>query len=529
MNILQIEDDIKSLPDQHLMDAMQTGDYPQYLVLSELKRRKDMRDDHAGRMASYNKDNTVADKIMNEASMGMNAGLGALAPQSMQGMPQGMPQNMPTLPQDQGLGQMVPSNMQNMRAGGQIPSYQEGGGVPVAYLAGNQSQAPMMSEDELMRNVLKDAVNTKFNPISPLHYQAQIANRALGNVPVIGNLTNTLANTTGLLSDAGRRMLDKETYQRMFRRRQKEQEIEDNIEDLSNQGRQDMAAGGLVEMAPGGGVPYSMMNPSGIGQFYDFYRERMQPTQAELDYQDLMRSYFDPEEMKKRNRTRQGLDLMRAGLAVGTSATPQQLSKNLDPVISSAASSAEARDKEGLMQAKFESDIAKQDRERDTKIAELAYKSEQASKLGGYYDRMGSKDDPIIAIGKELAISDPVKYAILEGYDENNQPIYGGPNEAAYQEAGQIKGAGTITSAGIRTQGSQEEQAAELATAYVGSLEGVNKIKALMQQGLTRDEAVDKVKADFIADLKELNLLAGGGQVPALPQDPPSLDLSSRF
>jgi len=271
------------------------------------------------------------------------------------------------------------------------------------------------------------------------------------------------------------------------------------------------------------------MNPSGIGEFYDFYRERMQPTQAELDYQDLMRSYFDPEEMKKRNRTRQGLDLMRAGLAVGTSATPQQLSKNLDPVISSAASSAEARDKEGLMQAKFESDIAKQDRERDTKIAELAYKSEQASKLGGYYDRMGSKDDPIIAIGKELAISDPVKYAILEGYDENNQPIYGGPNEAAYQEAGQIKGAGTITSAGIRTQGSQEEQAAELATAYVGSLEGVNKIKALMQQGLTRDEAVDKVKADFIADLKELNLLAGGGQVPALPQDPPSLDLSSRF
>ena len=85
-----------------------------------------MRDDYAGRMASYNKDNTVADKIMNEASMNMNAGLGALAPQSMQGMPQGMPQNMPILPQDQGLGQMVPSNMQNMRAGGQIPSYQEG-------------------------------------------------------------------------------------------------------------------------------------------------------------------------------------------------------------------------------------------------------------------------------------------------------------------------------------------------------------------------------------------------------------------
>ena len=60
MNILQIEDDIKSLPDTNLMEAMQTGSYPQYLVLSELKRRKDMRDDHAGRMASYDKNNTVA-------------------------------------------------------------------------------------------------------------------------------------------------------------------------------------------------------------------------------------------------------------------------------------------------------------------------------------------------------------------------------------------------------------------------------------------------------------------------------------
>ena len=527
MNILQIEDDIKSLPDQHLMDAMQTGDYPQYLVLSELKRRKDMRDDHAGRMASYNKDNTVADKIMNEASMGMNAGLGALAPQSMQGMPQ----NMPTLPQDQGLGQMVPSNMQNMRAGGQIPSYQEGGGVPVAYLAGNQSQAPMMSEDELMRNVLKDAVNTKFNPISPLHYQAQIANRALGNVPVIGNLTNTLANTTGLLSDAGRRMLDKETYQRMFRRRQKEQEIEDNIEGLSNQGRQDMAAGGLVEMANGRDVPYSMMNPSGIGQFYDFYRERMQPTQAELDYQEMMRGYFDPEEMKKRNRTRQGLDLMRAGLAVGTSATPQQLSKNLDPVISSAASSVEARDKEGLMQAKFESDIAKQDRERDTKIAELAYKSEQASKLGGYYDRMGSKDDAIIAIGKELANAAPDIFGVQIGVDEEDNPIYSGDaNVAALREAGKIKASGPLGAARLRT----EVEINEGADGWVAGLAGRKYVQRLIDIGIDSDEAEKRAKLRYIQLAKQGIFLdeielAGGGQVPALPQDPPSLDLSSRF
>tara|TARA_R110001632_G_scaffold16967_2_gene54358 strand:+ start:38 stop:1336 length:1299 start_codon:yes stop_codon:yes gene_type:complete len=432
MNILQIEDDIKSLPDTNLMEAMQTGSYPQYLVLSELKRRKDMRDDHAGRMASYDKNNTVADKIMGEASMGMmNQGLGAMAPQNMQAM-QGMPQNTPQMPVgNQGIGQMMPSNMQGMKDGRKV--------YPNAGLAALAEEAP------------------------------------------------------------------------------------EAVEKMGYSG------GGIVEMAPGGGVPYTMMNPQGVGEFYDFYSQRMQPTQAELDYQQMMRSYFDPEEQKRRNKTQQGLNLVRAGLAVGTSATPEQLSKSLDPVISSAAKSIDARDKEGLMQAKFEADIAKQDRDRSTKISELAYKSEQAQKLGNYYDKSGAKDDAIIAIGKELAVSDPKKYAVNLGVDENNQPMYGGPNESALDKAGQIKGAGAIASAGIRTQGSQEEKAAALATQHVESLVGVREIQALVRQGLTKDQAVDKVRADFIAELKNLDLLAGGGKVPALPQDPPMLDMSSRF
>ena len=247
MNILQIEDDIKSLPDTNLMEAMQTGSYPQYLVLSELKRRKDMRDDHAGRMASYDKNNTVADKIMGEASMGMmNQGLGAMAPQNMQAM-QGMPQNTPQMPVgNQGIGQMMPSNMQGMKDGRKV--------YPNAGLAALAEEAP------------------------------------------------------------------------------------EAVEKMGYSG------GGIVEMAPGGGVPYTMMNPQGVGEFYDFYSQRMQPTQAELDYQQMMRSYFDPEEQKRRNKTQQGLNLVRAGLAVGTSATPEQLSKNLDPVISSAAKSIDARE-----------------------------------------------------------------------------------------------------------------------------------------------------------------------------------------
>jgi|TARA_R110002167_G_scaffold20536_5_gene75344 hypothetical protein len=405
MNILQIEDDIKSLPDQNLMEAMQTGSFPQYLVLSELKRRKEMRDDYKGKMAAQSDQGTVADKIMSEASMGINnQGIGSITPPNMQSM-QGMPQNTPQLPpQDQGIGQIMPSNMKGM------------------------------------------------------------------------------------------------------------------------------AAGGVVKMFPGQTVPYSMYNPEGVGQFYDFYKERMQPTQAELDYQELMRAYFDPEEAKKRNKTNQGLNLVRAGLAVSGSATPEQLSKNLDPVIASAQTNLDARNKEGLMRAKFEADIGKQDRERETGIAELAYKSEQAERLGGYYDRMGAKDEPIIAIAKRLAESDPELYGIQVGTKEDGSAIYEGPNVAAITEAGNIKGAGAIGSAGIRTQGSQEEQAAELSDQYVASLAGVQAVKNLIRtQGLTADEAKSKVKADYIAELKQLNLLAGGGKVPALPQNPPMLDLSSRF
>ena len=412
MNILQIEDDIKSLPDQNLMEAMQTGSFPQYLVLSELKRRKEMRDDYKGKMAAQSDQGTVADKIMSEASMGINnQGIGSITPPNMQSM-QGMPQNTPQLPpQDQGIGQIMPSNMKGM------------------------------------------------------------------------------------------------------------------------------AAGGVVQMAPGQTVPYGnpygydMLNPQGVGQFYDFYKERMQPTQAELDYQELMRAYFDPEEAKKRNKTNQGLNLVRAGLAVSGSATPEQLSKNLDPVIASAQTGLDARNKEGLMRAKFEADIGKQDRERETGIAELAYKSEQGQRLGNYYDRMGNKEDAIISIGKNLANAAPDIFGIQTGVDENDKPLYSGDaNVAALREAGKIKASGPLGAARLRT----EVEINESGDIWVAGLAGRKYVKRLIDTGIDTDEAEKRAKLRYIQLAKQGIFLdeielAGGGQVPALAEDPPMLDLSSRF
>jgi hypothetical protein len=127
MNIVQLEDDIKSLPDDRLMTEMQapTGGFPQYLVLSEIKRRKQMRDDYRGRMAAHEKTPprpTIAEETVQE-------GISSIMPSNMpqgappQGMPmaQGMPVNQPAsiegggleslMPQGQGMPQGMPMGM----------------------------------------------------------------------------------------------------------------------------------------------------------------------------------------------------------------------------------------------------------------------------------------------------------------------------------------------------------------------------------------------------------------------------------
>jgi len=458
MNILQIEDDIKSLPDTNLMEAMQTGSYPQYLVLSELKRRKDMRDDHAGRMASYDKNNTVADKIMGEASMGMmNQGLGAMAPQNMQAM-QGMPQNTPQMPVgNQGIGQMMPSNMQGMKDGRKV--------YPNAGLAALAEEAP------------------------------------------------------------------------------------EAVEKMGYSG------GGIVEMAPGRSVPYespfgySDLNPQGVGQFYDFYKTRMQPTQAELDYQQMMRGYFDPEEQKRRNKAQQGLNLVRAGLAVGTSATPEQLSKNLDPVISSAAKSIDARDKEGLMQAKFEADIAKQNRERDTNIAELAYKSQYTQAM---IDQAGSRESNLTMTARGLAVDMPEVYAVkldAKGDDvldpKTGRAVIGNkPNQRAYDAAKEGLAYSAVTSKGIAEESDLRQKLTVHMENYPDSQGHFDAKVALRAQpgnaNMSDDEAniiveererirVAKILGIALASGGQVPSLQMGGQIPALGEDPPMLDMSSRF
>lgn len=67
MNIIELQDSLKDLPDSALMREMQmpTGTAPQFLVLSELKRRKRMRDDFQRRQNADMK--TVAEEVVTAA------------------------------------------------------------------------------------------------------------------------------------------------------------------------------------------------------------------------------------------------------------------------------------------------------------------------------------------------------------------------------------------------------------------------------------------------------------------------------
>jgi len=92
-------------------------------------------------------------------------------------------------------------------------------------------------------------------------------------------------------------------------------------------------------------------------------------------------------------------------------------------------------------------------------------------------------------------------------------------------QSGQIIGAPSITAQKFRSADELNAAADE----WVRGLDGVKYIKKLIAEDVDPDQAAKEAKEWYIKNAAIGNYLAGGGQVPALPQDPPSLDLSSRF
>ena len=117
MNIFQQEDVIKGMPDQALMKEAQapTGRIPQYLVVSEIQRRADMRKRFAGDQQSMPQ-STVKDQIVSGGIVGVGqqrqAPQGAMMPQmpAAQPMPPQQPLPVPPQPMPQQMPQQAMSN-----------------------------------------------------------------------------------------------------------------------------------------------------------------------------------------------------------------------------------------------------------------------------------------------------------------------------------------------------------------------------------------------------------------------------------
>jgi hypothetical protein len=166
MNILEIEDIIKGLPDQSLIQEAQapSGQMPQFLVVSEIQRRADMRKRFQNQQQEMPQ-GTIADQIVQGgiASMGNRQPIQSMPPQGMpsqgmppmpqQGMPQGMPQQGMPMQQQPPMSPPMPPPMsppmmppaQGMAAGGVVRMQ---GGLQTPYTGGTQIDP---GYDEFMR------------------------------------------------------------------------------------------------------------------------------------------------------------------------------------------------------------------------------------------------------------------------------------------------------------------------------------------------------------------------------------------
>ena len=120
MNLIQLSEQLKDVPDSFLQNEVTnpTGAYPAYLVVSELTRRKRMRDN----VAKQEPSTTVAEDVM-----GLNA-----IPQAMQSLAAqdvamaGPPQQMPRQPQRMPMPPRPQPQPQQMADGGLV-AFREGG------------------------------------------------------------------------------------------------------------------------------------------------------------------------------------------------------------------------------------------------------------------------------------------------------------------------------------------------------------------------------------------------------------------
>ena len=182
MNILEQEDIIKGLPDQALQEEAKapSGQVPQFLVVSEIQRRTDMRKKYQD-PNEQKPQGTVADQITQE-------GIASVQPQQpMQGeQQQGQPMPMRG-------GGMTP--FMRKYAGGGVVRMQEGGITPNEML---QLDSQMMAQKYPFLSGSRDEILQGLSGIDP--NDAGYISSMFGGAPEIESVLEQVSNRNNLMS-----------------------------------------------------------------------------------------------------------------------------------------------------------------------------------------------------------------------------------------------------------------------------------------------------------------------------------------
>lgn len=285
-----------------------------------------------------------------------------------------------------------------------------------------------------------------------------------------------------------------------------------------------------VRMNVGMQVPYSANNPYASFLIQD--DPLTEEDESESEYMKAMREYYEernklmPEKLEKERRFRGGLDLVKAGLAVGTSATGAELNKNLSGVIDSISKTNQdlrkAEDKMSKEQLEFSKakaieqgrrqDLAGKAGKFEQDEARLELDKEKALASAEYTRALADKTSPVGRIANDLLsgeYGDPESLAIYVIDAKGDKVV---SPEKLFNLANQYQS--SIGSAGIRTTGSKQEELLAGVNEIMGGLSTTMEIRRMAQeQNMTFEEAYKIVKDRVTTEQRKLLGLAEGGLI----------------
>jgi hypothetical protein len=130
MNLIEISNQLKDVPDQFLMKEVQSpsGAYPSYLVISELTRRKRMRESALKEAPTTTVAQDLADPGREQRQMAMAQAAQQMAAPSLNAGLAAAPQAMQSLAAQDAMG-TTPPGMVSFKHGGEVPRFQNEGYV----------------------------------------------------------------------------------------------------------------------------------------------------------------------------------------------------------------------------------------------------------------------------------------------------------------------------------------------------------------------------------------------------------------